>query len=535
MFRLNVPHSCKNYASTFSFCFGRVNLKCFYSTQSQQAEEEHFSPQFQPIIGLELHAQIASKTKLFSGSSSAHNASVESNCHDSAIPGTLPRLNSSCIHKSLLAAVLLNCHVADFCRFDRKHYLYPDLPLASPIAKNGYFNFYVNSTEEDDFGYYQKSVGIEQIQLEMDSGKSIRHENLDLIDLNRAGIALIEIVTAPDFCNTNEVICFVEQLKMALSHNGICLGQFHEGNLRVDANVSVSKNGEKGSKVELKNLSGIGHMTSALNNEIKRQLGMVKNGELIEEETRAVDEQGRTFSARSKGSELDYRFIPEPNIPPLKIEPKMLKKAKESILLDFPYLSLIEKYKFPPNFTMEILNCKKLEKLIQIYLQIGPPVPFKHFKKWLDELRYLCEKIYINETNYFPPTNIKLLHCFAQIVHLTFTGKLTNLIAIDLMREFAEAGEEENNDYNQLGDEIKELIQNRNLWRITNSQQIDKLVLDAVLDHTPDFIDNMIAQKSKQRSKPFAKLKREIIDRSNKRIAPEDVDNSIWRSITMAV
>nr|CAD2184209.1 unnamed protein product [Meloidogyne enterolobii] len=401
MFRLNVPHSCKNYASTFSFCFGRVNLKCFYSTQSQQAEEEHFSPQFQPIIGLELHAQIASKTKLFSGSSSAHNASVESNCHvsifDSAIPGTLPRLNSSCIHKSLLAAVLLNCHVADFCRFDRKHYLYPDLPLgyqitqkASPIAKNGYFNFYVNSTEEDDFGYYQKSVGIEQIQLEMDSGKSIRHENLDLIDLNRAGIALIEIVTAPDFCNTNEVICFVEQLKMALSHNGICLGQFHEGNLRVDANVSVSKNGEKGSKVELKNLSGIGHMYSALTNEIKRQLGMVKNGELIEEETRAVDEQG-----------------------------------------------------------------------------------------------------------------IKLLHCFAQIVHLTFTGKLTNLIAIDLMREFAEAEEEEGNDYNQLGEEIKELIQNRNLWRITNSQQIDKLVLDAVLDHTPDFIDNMIAQKSNKEVNPL--------------------------------
>uniref|UniRef100_A0A914LGJ7 Aspartyl/Glutamyl-tRNA(Gln) amidotransferase subunit B/E catalytic domain-containing protein n=1 Tax=Meloidogyne incognita TaxID=6306 RepID=A0A914LGJ7_MELIC len=384
MFRLNVPHSCKNYASTFSFCFGRVNLKCFYSTQSQQAEEEHFSPQFQPIIGLELHAQIASKTKLFSGSSSAHNASVESNCHvsifDSAIPGTLPRLNSSCIHKSLLAAVLLNCHVADFCRFDRKHYLYPDLPLgyqitqkASPIAKNGYFNFYVNSTEEDDLVYYQKSVGIEQIQLEMDSGKSIRHGNLDLIDLNRAGIALIEIVTAPDFCNTNEVICFVEQLKMALSHNGICLGQFHEGNLRVDANVSVSKNGEKGSKVELKNLSGIGHMYSALTNEIKRQLGMVKNGELIEEETRAVDEQGRTFSARSKGSELDYRFIPEPNIPPLKIEPKMLKKAKKSILLDFPYLSFIEKYKFPPNFAMEILSCKKLENLIQIYLDSGPP------------------------------------------------------------------------------------------------------------------------------------------------------------------
>ncbi|CAK5060765.1 unnamed protein product [Meloidogyne enterolobii] len=239
MLRFNVPHSCKNYASTFSLCFGRVNLKCFYSTLSQQAEEEHFSPQFQPIIGLELHAQIASNTKLFSASSSAHNASVESNCHvsifDSAIPGTLPRLNSSCIHKSLLAAVLLNCQVAEFCRFDRKHYLYPDLPLgyqitqkANPIAKNGYFNFYVNSTdEEDDSVYYQKSVGIEQIQLEMDSGKSIRHGNLDLIDLNRAGIALIEIVTAPDFYNTNEVICFVEQLKMALSHNGICLGQFH--------------------------------------------------------------------------------------------------------------------------------------------------------------------------------------------------------------------------------------------------------------------------------------------------------------------
>lgn len=501
--------------------------------------------ELQPIIGLELHAQIATTTKLFSGSSSTHNASVESNCHvsifDSAIPGTLPRLNSSCIQKSLLAAVLVNCQVAEFCRFDRKHYLYPDLPLgyqitqkASPIAKNGYFNFYVNSLDEDE-QFYQKSVGIQQIQLEMDSGKSIRHGDLDLIDLNRAGIALIEIVTAPEFYNPDEVIWFVEQLKMALSHNGICFGHFHEGNLRVDANVSISKNGEKGSKVELKNLSGIGHLYSALTKEIKRQLELVKIGFFIEEETRAVDEQGKTFSARSKGSELDYRFIPEPNIPPMKIEPKMLEDAKERILLNFPYLPYIVNYGFPPNFTMEILNCKKLERLIQIYLECGAPVPFKHFKLWLDELRFLCEKI-SNETNYFPPTNIKLLYCFAQVVHLSYNGVLTNLVGIDLMREYAEAGEEDVNTCNQqnIKHVIKELIESRNLWRITNSREIDKLVLDAAIDHTPDFLDRIIAEKSKQRSKPFAKLKREIIERSNKRIAPEDVDASIWRVLDLS-
>ncbi|KAK6016165.1 PET112 family, region, partial [Ostertagia ostertagi] len=288
--------------------------------------------EFQPVIGLEVHVQLNTKTKLFSRAPCTDDATPNSQiaAFDMATPGTLPMLNKSCLMHALRMAVLLNCEIPPYCRFDRKHYFYADMPAGyqitqagAAVARNGKFAF---------------SVGITQLQLEQDSGKTIHFGKSSLIDLNRAGAPLVEVVSEPDFSTALEAMCFVQQLRLILMHHGICRGEMHKGHLRVDANVSLSHEGEKGVRTEVKNINSLRHLHTAINYEINRQYEVISSGNRVVNETRTCDEHGRTVSMRDKEEITDYRFIPEPNLPYVRIRPEWVTECRESVSSEPSYM-----------------------------------------------------------------------------------------------------------------------------------------------------------------------------------------------------
>ncbi|TRY65147.1 hypothetical protein DNTS_031792 [Danionella cerebrum] len=286
-------------------------------------------PQLVGVVGLEIHAQIQSKSKLFSGSQvrfmSPPNSLVSH--FDASLPGTLPVLNHRCVEAAVLTGLALNCTINKRSLFDRKHYFYADMPAGFqitqqriPIAVNGTLVY--NHFEGHKWNHgMTKSVKIKQIQLEQDSGKSLHDEERSqtLIDLNRAGVGLMELVMEPDMCGGEEAASAVRELQLILQTLGTCQANMSEGQLRVDANVSVHRPGDPlGVRTEVKNINSVRHLAKAIDYEIQRQMKVLRSGGTVINETRAFDSKSSTTIAmRDKEGLQDYRFMPEPNLPPL--------------------------------------------------------------------------------------------------------------------------------------------------------------------------------------------------------------------------
>ncbi|XP_027722661.1 glutamyl-tRNA(Gln) amidotransferase subunit B, mitochondrial [Vombatus ursinus] len=281
------------------------------------------------VVGLEIHAQISSNSKLFSGSQVSFLAPPNSSVSffDASLPGTLPVLNRRCVKAAVMTGLALNCTVNKKSLFDRKHYFYADLPAGYqitqqrlPIAVNGCLTYSL-SVGAHWSPSATKTVRIKQIQLEQDSGKSLHDDTRSqtLIDLNRAGVGLMEVVMEPDMSCGAEAATAVRELQLILRALGTSQANMAEGQLRVDANVSVHHPGEPlGVRTEVKNLNSIRFLAKAIDYEIQRQIEELRNGGKILNETRAFDEKlGCTVSMRDKEGKQDYRFMPEPNLPPL--------------------------------------------------------------------------------------------------------------------------------------------------------------------------------------------------------------------------
>lgn len=281
------------------------------------------------VVGLEIHAQISSNSKLFSGSEVCFAAPPNSlvSFFDASLPGTLPVLNRRCVEAAVMTGLALNCHINKKSLFDRKHYFYADLPAGYqitqqrlPIAANGnlMFGVFVGSKRSH---MATRTVRVKQIQLEQDSGKSL-HDDLrsqTLIDLNRAGVGLLEVVLEPDLSCGEEAAAVVRELQLILQALGTSQANMAEGQLRVDANISVHHPGEPlGIRTEVKNLNSIRFLARAIDYEIQRQINELENGGEILNETRSFDcKLGCTVPMRDKEGKQDYRFMPEPNLPPL--------------------------------------------------------------------------------------------------------------------------------------------------------------------------------------------------------------------------
>ncbi|ORX55577.1 Aspartyl/glutamyl-tRNA amidotransferase subunit B [Hesseltinella vesiculosa] len=283
---------------------------------------------WEAVIGIEVHAQINCKTKLFSGSPTSFNAPVNTNVSviDAAYPGVQPKLNKEAVDLGIKTALALQADIQPTISFDRKHYFYPDLPQGyqitqhrEPLARGGHIDLLALDGLEKDI-----RVGIHQLQLEQDTGKS-NHDmepGSTCLDLNRAGSGLMEIVTKPDMRSALEAGILVKKLQAMLRSIGSSKANMEEGSMRCDVNVSVHKPNEPfGARCELKNLNSVRFLTLAVDAEIRRQVQLIEAGQQVEPETRGYDVvAGKTFKLRGKESTPDYRYMPEPDLPPLRID-----------------------------------------------------------------------------------------------------------------------------------------------------------------------------------------------------------------------
>jgi len=277
------------------------------------------------VIGMEVHAQVASASKLFSGSSTEFGA--EPNSHvslvDAAMPGMLPVINEECIAQAIRTGLGLKAQINLNSVFDRKNYFYPDLPQGYQISQ--YKQPIVGEGEiEIDVDGEAKRVRIERLHLEQDAGKSIHDQSPEYsyVDLNRSGVALMEIVSKPDLRSSKEAQAYVTKLRTILRYLGTCDGDMEKGNLRADVNVSVRKPGDElGTRCEIKNVNSIRFIGQAIETEARRQIDIIEDGGTIDQETRLFDPgKGETRSMRSKEEAHDYRYFPDPDLLPLELE-----------------------------------------------------------------------------------------------------------------------------------------------------------------------------------------------------------------------
>jgi aspartyl-tRNA(Asn)/glutamyl-tRNA(Gln) amidotransferase subunit B len=289
------------------------------------------------IIGMEVHAQVTSRAKLFSGASTEFGG--EANTHvslvDAAMPGMLPVINAECVRQAVRTGLGLNAKINLKSVFDRKNYFYPDLPQGyqisqykSPIVGEG--EVIVDMPDGETV-----RVGIERLHLEQDAGKSLHEQNptMSLVDLNRAGVALMEIVSKPDLRSADEAKAFIAKLRSVLRYLGTCDGDMEKGNLRADVNVSVRRPGEPlGTRCEIKNVNSIRFIGQAIEHEARRQIEIIEDGGAIEQETRLFDPvKGETRSMRTKEEAHDYRYFPDPDLLPLELPPALVAELKERL------------------------------------------------------------------------------------------------------------------------------------------------------------------------------------------------------------
>jgi len=292
---------------------------------------------YEVVIGLEVHAQLQTNSKLFCGDSTSFGAAP--NTHISPItlahPGTLPRMNKKAIEFAIKLGLALNCEIEQKNYFARKNYFYPDLPKGyqisqhtTPICKNGVVKINVNNE--------QRSVQLNRIHIEEDAGKSLHDvdDNYTAIDLNRAGVPLLEIVSEPDLHSSEEAFAYITELRRLVRWLEICDGNMEEGSMRCDANISIRLKGEKklGTRVEVKNLNSIRNVKKAIDLEVNRLIDIVESGAYVIQETRSFDaDNNTTFSLRSKEDADDYRYFADPDLTPFHITDQFLQAVKDSL------------------------------------------------------------------------------------------------------------------------------------------------------------------------------------------------------------
>ncbi len=312
--------------------------------------------QYEVVIGLEVHAQVTSESKLFSTSATKFGAepNTQVSLVDAAFPGMLPVINEYCVKQAIKTGIGLKAKINKRSVFDRKNYFYADLPqgyqisqFKDPIVGEGKVIL--------DMPDGQKEVGIERLHLEQDAGKSIH--DLDpkntFVDLNRSGVALMEIVSKPDLRSPDEVNAYIKKLRSIMRYLGTCDGNMQEGSLRADVNVSVRKKGSKefGTRCEIKNVNSIKFMQMAIEYEANRQVDLIEDGQTIDQETRLFDtKKNETRSMRSKEDAHDYRYFPDPDLLPLEVSDDFIKNLKSEIpeLPDEKKKRFIEKFKLSP-------------------------------------------------------------------------------------------------------------------------------------------------------------------------------------------
>ena len=411
------------------------------------------------VIGIEVHAQIISRSKLFSGSStsfgSEHNTQVS--FVDAGMPGMLPVINSVCVEQAVKTGLGLNAKINKFSIFDRKNYFYPDLPqgyqisqFEQPIVGEGKVIIDLEKGVE-------KEVRIERLHLEQDAGKSIhdQHPSYSYVDLNRSGVALMEIVSMPDMSSAEEAQAYIKKLRNIMKYLQTCDGNMEEGSLRADINVSVRKPGDElGTRCEIKNVNSIKFIGQAIEYEAKRQINLIESGESIKQQTRLFDpKKGQTRSMRSKEEAHDYRYFPDPDLLPLSFTDEFVEGIRKTL----PELPDIRRKRFVEDFGLSPYDAGILvsEKETADFFEIASKNSnSKLVCNWIvGELFSILNKDSktIQESP-VTPENI------GKLINLIDDGTITGRIAKDVFEIMIDSGDDpvsivDSNDMRQVSDE----------------------------------------------------------------------------------
>lgn len=436
--------------------------------------------EWEVIIGLEVHAQVASNAKLFSGASTAFGGAPNDHVSlvDAAMPGMLPVINEECVAQAVRTGLGLEAQINLKSVFDRKNYFYPDLPqgyqisqFKSPIVGEGTVRLDMPDGEVVE-------VGVERLHLEQDAGKSIHDQspNHTFVDLNRSGVALMEIVSKPDMRSGDEAKAYLSKLRTILRYLGTCDGDMDKGNMRADVNVSVRKpGGELGTRCEIKNVNSIRFVGQAIDYEAHRQIGIIEDGGAIKQETRLFDPgKGETRSMRSKEEAHDYRYFPDPDLLPLEFSQAYVDDLKAGLpeLPDAKKARFIAQYGVTPYDAM-VLTLEKASA--DFYEKVAKGRDAKIAANWvINELfgRLNKEGMSIDES----PVSADQL---GGIVDLILDGTISGKIAKDLFEiVWAEGGDP------------KELVEKRGLKQVTDTGAIEAAV-DAVIAANPDKVEQI--------------------------------------------
>ena len=389
------------------------------------------SKTYETVIGLEVHVELATKTKIFCGCSTAFGGAP--NTHTcpvcTGMPGSLPVLNKAVVEKAVAVGLATNCTITQNCKFDRKNYFYPDNPqnyqisqLYYPICRNGKVEIEVDGNK--------KYVRIHEIHMEEDAGKLVHDPYTDssLVDYNRSGVPLIEIVSEPDMRSAEEVIAYLEKLRLIIQYLGASDCKLNEGSMRADVNLSVREVGAEkfGTRTEMKNLNSFKAIARAIENEKERQIDLIESGEKVIQETRRWDDTKEySYAMRSKEDAQDYRYFPDPDLTPIVISDEWIQKIKDSEPeFQEQKAARYEKEFDIPAYDISILTAsKKMADLFEQTVSLGANP--KKASNWLmgETMRLLKEKEMEPEDITFAPENL------AKLIALADKGTINSTVA----------------------------------------------------------------------------------------------------------
>ncbi|MGI8934930.1 Asp-tRNA(Asn)/Glu-tRNA(Gln) amidotransferase subunit GatB [Leptolyngbya sp. BC1307] len=451
---------------------------------------------YEAVIGLETHCQLGTETKIFSTSSAAFGADPNTYIDPvtMGLPGVLPVLNEKVLEYAVKAGLALNCQIAPYSKFDRKQYFYPDLPknyqisqFDLPIAEHGWLEIELVKDGEP----VRKRIGITRLHMEEDAGKlvhagsdSLSGSSYSLVDYNRAGVPLVEIVSEPDIRSGEEAAAYAEEIRRIIRYLGVGDGNMQEGSLRCDVNISVRPVGqaEFGTKVEIKNMNSFSAIAKAIDYEIERQIAAVEAGEPIYQETRLWEEgPQRTKSMRMKEGASDYRYFPEPDLPPIEVTADQLSEWRSHL----PELPAQKRQRYEAELGLSAYDAAVLtdDRTVAEYFEaaIASGVSAKLVANWImsDIAAYLnAEKISIDELKLTPAA-------LAEMVALIEDGTISNKIGKDLLPDLL------NN-----GGSPKKIVESKGLSQISDPAEIEAMI-DEVLAANPDELAKFRAGKTK--------------------------------------
>jgi len=432
------------------------------------------------VIGMEIHAQVTSQAKLFSGSSTAFGAepNAQVSLVDAAMPGMLPVINEECVRQAVRTGLGLKAKINLKSVFDRKNYFYPDLPqgyqisqFKQPIVGEGKVLIAVGPDSKGEFE--EVEIGIERLHLEQDAGKSMhdQHPNFSFVDLNRSGIALMEIVSRPDMRSSDEARAYLTKLRTILRYLGTCDGNMDEGSMRADVNVSVRRPGEGfGTRCEIKNVNSIRFVGQAIDYEARRQIAILEEGGTIQQETRLFDaSKGETRSMRSKEEAHDYRYFPDPDLLPLEFDQAFVDELAASL----PELPDDKRLRLMRDLGLSAYDASILvsDKAIADYFeQVAKDRDGKQAANWvINDLLGLLNKagLPIEQSPIAPSQLGDLLDLIREEV---ISGKIAKDVFEILFEE---------------GGDPRTIVEARGLRQVTDSSAIEKAV-DGVIAANPD-------------------------------------------------